>query len=231
MHKKIDFGNEIIVLDCPDKEKDEHWEPGRNLANIPAPFRAILAACPNSGKSMVCKNIALYARPLYERIVVVSCSKDTKDYDELEPNIVLDRLPSIESFDRNYKNLLIIDDYKPKKSIDKALLDRFFGFVSSHCNTTILYCTQDLFALNSPVIRRMSNIFFLWAGSDDQQITMIGKRVGLGKNGDDILKQIFKELHFKKHDSLCIDLTNNTPAKLRMNIFQVIETKTIPDLP
>ena len=125
--KSLDIGNQLIILPCADKEHDEKWSQKRNLADFPCPFRCILASQPNCGKSTVCKNIALQARPLYDRLVVVCCSKDTKDYDDLEPDVVTDRLPNIESFDRDKKNLLIIDDYKPKTVADKALLDRLFG--------------------------------------------------------------------------------------------------------
>jgi hypothetical protein len=225
------LGNKLVILPCPDKKNDEKWYKGRSLGNIPAPFRMILCGSVNSGKSTVCKNIALHSKPLYDRLVIVCCSKDTTDYDDLEPHIVLDKLPAIESFDRNYKNLLIIDDYKPKTSLDKSLLDRYFGFVSSHCNTSILYCIQDLFALNSPTIRRMTNVFVVWKGSDEQQINMIGKRIGLGKNGDKILKQIFSDLKFGQKDSLMIDLTTDSPARLRKNIFEKINEDELPDLP
>jgi hypothetical protein len=231
MKKQSGLGNKLIILDCADKKDDEIWSKGRNLANFPCPFRCILASSPNCGKSTVCKNIALQARPLYDRIVIVCCSKDTEDYNELEPNIVMDTLPSIESFDRKHKNLLIIDDYKVKTSKDKALLDRLFGFASSHCRTSILMCLQDLYALHSPTIRRMANVYIIWKLADENQLNSIGKRIGLGSNGAKVLKQIFEDLKFDKRDSLCIDLTPNSPAMLRKNLFEVIKTDKIPDLP
>ena len=225
------LGNKLILLGCDDKKNDEIWTKSRNLANIPCPFRGILASSPNCGKSTVCKNIALQASPLYDRIVIVCCSKDTTDYDEIEPNIVMDTLPSIESFDRKYKNLLIIDDYKVKTAKDKALLDRLFGFASSHNRTSILLCVQDIYALHSPIIRRMCNVFIIWKFSDENQLNSIGKRVGLGGKGAEILKQIFKDLDFKQKDSLTIDLTPGTPAYLRKNLHEKIKTDKIPDLP
>jgi hypothetical protein len=227
--KKVE--NKLIILGCGDKKNDEKWYAGRNLGNIPKPFRILLCASPNSGKSMLIKNFALKADPLFDRIVVVCCSKDTTDYDDLEPNIVLDKLPSLESFDRKKKNLLIIDDYKPKNNIDKAMLDRYFGFVSSHCNTCICMAVQDMFALNSPTIRRMCNIYVVWKGSDENQMMAIGRRIGLGSKGGAVLKQIFNDLDFQQHDSLMIDLTKDTPCKLRKNIYEKIDTKYIPDLP
>lgn len=225
------MGNKLLIIDCPDKKGDEHWSKGRNLANIPCPFRAILSSQPNTGKSTLCKNIALQARPLYDRIVVVCCSKDTKDYDDLEPNIIMDRLPSIDSFDRKRKNLLIIDDYKPKTQADKNLLDRLFGYASSHNRTSILVCVQDLYALSSPTIRRMANVFILWPLSDENQMNSIGKRVGLGKDGAKIIKSIFHDLHFGKRDSLMIDLSPGSPCLLRKNLHEKISKQYVPDIP
>ena len=223
---KKSLPNKFIVLDCPDKN-DEEWTPKRSLANFPCPYRCLLAGTPNCGKSTLIKNLLLQARPLYDRLIIVCCSKDTKDFDELEPSIVLDKLPSLESFDRNYKNCLILDDYKPKTSVDKANLDRVFGFVSSHCNTTVIMACQDLFSISSPTIRRMSNVFFLWKSFDEQQLNMISKRVGMAS---ETIKTIMKDLDFGKRDSLCIDMTSNSPAILRKNIYEKIDTKYIPDL-
>ena len=151
---KQSLPQKFIVLACPDKEKHEKWYAGRGLANFPSPCRILLAGVPNCGKSTTIKNILLQANPLYDTLTVVCCSRDTKDYDLLEPHMVLDYLPSLESFDRNKKNCIIIDDYQPKTKEDKHKMDRFFGFVSTHHNTTILYATQDIFSLFSPVITR-----------------------------------------------------------------------------
>jgi hypothetical protein len=38
-----------------------------------------------------------------------------------------------------------------------------------------------------------------------------------------------KDLEFGNKDSLCIDMTDGTPAKLRKNLFQVIQEVQVPD--
>ena len=222
------IGKEIVVIECPDKKNNEHWDKKRNIANIPCPYRCILFSVPNSGKSTVIKNLLLNADPLYDRVVVVCCSKESADYNDLEPHLILDTLPSLDSFDRNKKNALIIDDFKPRTPQEKTQLDRFFGFVSSHCNTTIFLACQDVFSLFSPTIRRMANVFFLWRNPDENQNRILEPRIGLKKG---MLTQIMDDLDFKKRDNLCIDMTPNTPYPMRKNIFEVIKQKNKPDLP
>jgi hypothetical protein len=219
--------DKFIILACPDKAGQERWYAGRSLANFPCPSRILLAGRPDSGKSTVIKNILLHAKPLYERLIVVCCTKETKDYDLLEPHLVLDKLPSIESFDRKRKNCLILDDYKPKTTYEKAQMDRFFGYVSTHCNTTVMYATQDIFSLFSPVIRRMSNVFILWKNFDESQLKMIATRIGMPYES---IVEIMEDLDFGDKDSLTIDLTHNTPAKLRKNLFQPIIEMDVPEL-
>ena len=130
----------------------------------------------------------------------------------------------MDSFDRDKKNCVIIDDWRAKTTADKNRLDRFFGFCSTHHNTTILYATQDVFSLFSPVIRRMSNVFILWKSFDENQLKMIANRVGMAY--DEVL-QIMTDLDFGPKDNLCIDKTDDTPAPLRKNLFQIIAEEEI----
>jgi len=222
------LGKQIVVIDCPDKKFDEKWFKGRNIGNLPKPYRAVLFGVPNCGKSTYVKNLLLNADPPFDTLTIVGCSDDTTDFKDLEPSIVLDTLPSLDSFDRSKKNALVIDDWKAKNPADKARLDRLFGFVSSHCNTTIIMCLQDIFALHSPTIRRMCNVFVLWKNADKRQNLLVEPRVGLEKGTID---NLMRDLDFGKRDSLMIDLTPHTPAPLRKNLFEKIKTDFVPDLP
>ena len=47
----------------PDKQFHESWSSGRNLLNIPHPFRAVFLGPPGSGKSTAVKNIILRIQP------------------------------------------------------------------------------------------------------------------------------------------------------------------------
>ncbi len=217
----------LILLPNPDKQYDEKWVKDRAVSNIPCPFRMILAGGVNKGKSTVIKNILMHAKPLYDRLIIVCCDKSTEDYNDLEPHMVTDKLPSVNSFDNKHKNCLVIDDYRAKTQADKNLLDRLFGYVSSHKRTSILMAVQDLFAIYSPTIQRMVNLFVIWSSHDRNQFRMICNRVGMNEEEMD---QIFKDLKFGPRDSLMIDMTPNTPARFRKNIFDVIEYENVPKI-
>lgn len=225
--KSINIPEGLILLKNKDKENDEKWHVGREPSNLPCPFRLILSGGVGKGKSTQIKNILLRAKPLYDRLIIVCCDKTTKDYDDLEPHLIIDQLPSVESFDNKHKNCLVIDDYRAKTQYDKNLLDRLFGYVSSHKKTSIMYATQDLFSLFTPTIQRMSDCFILWKSHDENQFNMICNRVGM-KNED--VKQIFKDLNFGEKDALMIDKTPNTPYPLRKNIFDIIEIDEVPNV-
>ena len=75
----------IIPFQNRDKEFHETWNDDRDWLDIPHPFRMILAAKPNGGKTTVVLNIILRvsqsARP-FEIIHIVHCDrKQTKEYD------------------------------------------------------------------------------------------------------------------------------------------------------
>ena len=64
------LGREIVVIECPDKKNNEHWDKKRNIANIPCPYRCILFSVPHSGKSTVIKNLLLNKIHLVEQPLV-----------------------------------------------------------------------------------------------------------------------------------------------------------------
>ena len=71
-----------------DKGFHESWYPKRDLLDIPHPFRMVLLAKPNGGKTTFILNvilrIAMTSHP-FRRIVIVHCDPDsTKEYDDLE---------------------------------------------------------------------------------------------------------------------------------------------------
>jgi len=69
-----------------------------------------------------------------------------------------------------------------------------------------------------PVIKKVSDVFIVWKPRDRDEIGR--KRVGLEKG---VLGEIFKELTCDGRDSITIDLTRNSPARLRLNVIHPIE--------
>lgn len=220
MKKKLKLPKAILPFPNADKEFHEKWTAHRDWANIIHPFRAILAGSPNCGKGCLALNMVLRANPEFEKIYLLHPDiHNTKEWDIIEHE-KLQELPQIDEVDPDIKNLLIIDDVdiKSLNPAQKSLMDRFFGYVSTHKNLSIILTCQDIFSVQ-PNVRRLANVYVLWKLHDLSQAGMLSRRIGLSKED---LREIFHE--FKDvHDSLFIDLTDRSPQKYRMNIYDAIE--------
>jgi hypothetical protein len=215
--KRLRLPNEIIKLPNPDKLFHEKWKEGRNMANLPHPFRGVLLGPPNVGKTTFVKNILLRSNPPFEEIVVIHCDSEyTKEYDDVDAEI-LNEIPSPEDWEGEVKTLVVLDDleYKGMNKEQKRNLDRLFGYVSTHKNISCLLCSQDAFNV-PPIVRRCSNIFVLWKCPDMDSMANISRKSGLKK---DELSNIFKNVCNEGRDSLMIDLTPKSPYPLRKNLF------------
>ena len=65
----------------------------------------------------------------------------------------------------------------------------------------------------------MFNVFIIYKPNDRDELGTIARRVGMTKK--DML-YIFDTFMTAKRDTLCIDLTEDTPAPLRKNLFTPI---------
>lgn len=210
----------VEVFDNADKEWHEKWEKGRNMLDIPHPFRAVLCGPPNCGKTSMIMNLLLKNRPYFEEVIVIHCDPEyTKEYDDVEA-IMTDSIPSPEQFEGQKKTLVILDDleYKNLSPDQKRNLDRLFGFVSTHKNISVCLSAQDVFNIPAGV-RRCANIWLLWRINDLDSLTRLGRRVNYsGKQ----IKQLFDENIDDVHDFIMIDNTRKSPYPLRKNGTQSI---------
>lgn len=215
--------NEIIPIKCSDKTFQEHWYPNRNLLNFPHSWRMILIGPPSSGKSTILKNIIMRAYPKYDEITVVHFGAgETSEWDDVGAEMISE-LPDPLGIESEGKKLLIIEDMEfscmPKDEVAK--LNRLFGYSSSHRGLSIALTCQDAFnAL--PCCRRTANIFVLWKQPDLDALSRVASRTGL-KSKD--LMYIFNNYMNHDHASLIIDITRNSPAKLRIDGYKVLEEK------
>jgi len=216
---------QVRIFKNQDKEGwYESWEKDRDLLNFPHPFRCILSANPGSGKTNLIKNIILEAKPHFKVIYLCHYDPDTKEYNDLD-FIFLDQIPQGKSnlFNPNVKTLVIIDDYD-FNSLTKDQLDNLrslFKYGSTHRGISIVVATQDFFNLPS-IIRRLSNVYFIWKGSCDlDSLYQIGRRVGYTK---DEFKNLIGLCH-DKFDNICIDFTIDSPAKVRFNCYTPIKSE------
>lgn len=213
----------ILPLHNADKSFHETWYPGRNLLDIPHPFRMLLASKPNSGKSTLIKNIlmrvALGKRP-FKRIVVVHCDPNaTMEYKEVESTL-LEEIPPPDSFDSHAKTAVILEDldYVGMSQTQRGRLERLYGYVSTHKNVSVFLTAQDPFRV--PVtVRRCSNVFVLWPSRDLDMIRSLARKTGVSSHA---LMTMFDTKCKKPHDHLWFDFTPGSPAKFRKNGYEII---------
>jgi hypothetical protein len=218
---KMRLPNEIIALPNADKTFHEKWTKGRNMLNIPHPFRCVALGPPNCGKGTIAKNLLLRAKPQYEEVFVIHCDPEyTKEWDDIGGEM-LSEIPNPEDWEGELKTLVILDDleYKQMDKTQKRNLDRLFGFVSTHKNISIILCAQDCFNV-PPIVRRCSNLWILWKTQDMDSLANTARKTGMKASN---FNTIFNELMMNNHDSLWIDSTSKTPYPLRKNGYTLIK--------
>jgi hypothetical protein len=215
------FPDIIIPLPCADKEFHEKWKLGRNLLNIPHPFRALMCGIPNCGKTTMIKNILIRINPPFENIIVVHGNPDeTLEYEDIDCEM-LDTIPETTDHDGSVKTLIILDDieYSSLNKYELKNLDRLVGYDSTHKNISVMISSQDAFRLPS-IVRRCANVFFLWKIKDRDNVAVLNRRLGLRKN---VLFNLFQKYLKKTTDSICFDLTKSSPMPVRFNGFTPID--------
>jgi len=211
----------IIPFQNRDKEFHETWDQARDWLDIPHPFRMILAAKPNGGKTTVILNIILRvaqsARP-FEKIVVVHCDpKQTKKYDDVDREL-RDDIPSPEEFSPHEKTLCILEDlnYLNMSKEQKGRLERLYGYASTHKNVSCMLTAQDPFRI-IPSVRRCSNVFVLWNNNDMDMIKTLARKMGVSAER---LMHVLEQQCQGAHDSFWLDFTPNSPAPYRKNGYE-----------
>ena len=222
--------NKLIAFKNADKSQQEKWKQGRDWLNIPASFRGIFCGPPSSGKSTIVKNLLIKAKPMYKKVIVVHYGADaegggTDDYLEFQDDdgfsiVGLEDLPDPRKInEKKEKMMLILEDIPLShlNKVQKQMLDRLYGYASSHRHVTVITCAQDAFDV--PVgARRCSNVFILWRQPDLLVLSNMASRTGYTPAD---FRQLFK-LCENKHDSIWIDLTEGSPAPLRKNGYTPI---------
>lgn len=217
-------GKGLIVVPNGDKDDiTEHWEAGRDIANFPHPFRAIMVARPHSGKTNLVANIILKADPPFERIVVFHVDNDTQEYDIIDGAEITNEVPQISDFEHGQKTLLIVEDIDIRglKPDERSRLNRLMGYASTHRGVSVLITAQQPSQVPAD-IRRQATVFFLWPSHDLRAQADFAGRIGM--KSDD-LEQIMKTMMRNRYDFLCADLTHDSPAPLRRGLYEILERK------
>ena len=222
---KRQLPNKLLHLPNADKGFHESWTKDRNLADFPHPFRCCILGKVGLGKSNIAKNIFLRCQSgdnPFQQLYIVHGSETTREWDSCEPTMMLSDIPEpADLVENEVKTLIIIDDME-MSSLNKFQmknLNSLFRFVSSHHNFSVIVAYQSFFDV-PPIIRKCSNVFILYRPNNDDELTTIGRRVGLKKNE---IRDIFDNLLTHYRDTLTIDMSNESPAYLRKNLYEKIE--------
>ena len=220
--------NEIVYIKNKDKVGHEEWDEkrSRDIGNFPSPSRIVLIGACGCGKTMLIKNLILHAMPRYEEVYLIHPDiEHSREFADMDLTAELDEIPDVSYWTpadgKHKKRCLIIDDLEFTSASSEALarLGLLFRYVSTHKSMSIFFSHQSWF--NVPgLVKKMSNVFVIWRPKPRNELELITNRVGM-KKGD--LKLLFDTVATKHRDSICIDMTENTPAPLRLNIWKPIK--------
>jgi hypothetical protein len=219
---------EVIVFPNADKDSFQESEDEEDYANIPRQnLSAIVAGRPNSGKSCLMKTILIHADPPYQKIWVVHVDPQTKEYNDIECEVVgsVNDLPDTDGFDPDEKTIVIIEDldYEELKKSERSKLSYLLRYTHSHYGVSIVILTQNIFGVPVGLRRKVSQLFLF--RHDINTMMMLCSRFGISRNK---LIYIFDNICTDRHDSLLIDDTAHKVPRLRKNIFIPIDENELP---
>ena len=225
-----------MPFDCSDKKIRDTWDARRskNLANIPSPFRALLVGPPGVGKSTLVKNLLIHQRPRFDELIIIHLDhrddgSGSAEYADCDPTHQLAEIPSLDEWDQLFsgddpdrptRRLVVLDDLEFERA-DKSRLQNLgtlFRYVSSHRGMSIALCHQSFFHVPT-IVKQTSSVFILWRPRATSEYALLDNRCGLPRG---TLHMLFNEIATGEQDSIMVDHSPNTPAPLRLNIWQPI---------
>lgn len=230
---KITLPRRILPLKNVDKTDHEKWDDlhKKNIANFPCPSRICIIGPAGVGKTNLCKNILLNARPLYDRVFLIHPDIEvSKEWDDIEPTDYQQKIPPLEYFsdvidsDSKLKNVIVIDDieFTAKNKDELQNLGLLMRYLSTHRNMTVIFSHQSWFDI-PPIVKKMSNVYIIYKPKARTELALIENRCGVDKG---LFKHIFNTIAKGYRDNICYDNTENTPAPLRLNLFDILNVRT-----
>ena len=152
---------------------------------------------------------------------VITCSEESTEWDDCDPDEVITEIPDLEIFDGAEKTCVILDDYETLKLSSDELrrLATLMRFISSHRNVSCMLSYQSFFDC-PPICRKVANSFMIYKPNSRAEMDTISNRVGLTAEK---MRLLFKTHITDTYDHLFVDKTIGTPYPLRKNIYQIIE--------
>jgi hypothetical protein len=222
----------ITPMPNPDKKLHEKFKKSHNPIRFPKPFKCCSSGRPNSGKSLMALHIIMAhqeKKPKFDEIHIIHGCKDThtSEWDKIEPTSTRQDIPSYEEYDPQNRTLLVFDDtdYTMLRNDELTRLSELVRFGSSHCNISCIFLTQVFFRIPK-VIKDCCNVFIIYRPVDLDELSTLGRRVGLKK---DEISHIFNKFLPQWRDSLLINLIPDAPYKFGKNLFTPITNDSDSD--
>jgi len=220
----------IHVMKNSDKGWHESWNKprGRSMAAFPHPFTLCLLGIKNRGKTNTIVNVFLQHQTTcdpFKELIVIGPSNGSSEYNEMEPTLQLSDIPSLESFsDKKIKKLLVFDDFDLSKlnATQKKNLSQLVR-CNTHVGVSICISYQSFHDVPT-IVRNTSTQFILWRTHNHLDRSTIARKIGLNKKQLHYLLEHYMTSHY---DSLCVDLSKDTPAFLRKNLLEPLEVPEI----
>lgn len=220
---------EIVVIRNADKDGGwmENWKMPRNrsLAAIPHPFRLLATASVGRGKTNSAKNIllahqAMPRRYQFKKLIVINCDPDSKEWNDCEPTETMQEIPPASHFNGKEKTLVVLDDYEfaSTNKEQQKRLTTLFRHVSTHKNVSLM-CLYQSFYRCPKIIRTCCDSFMVWKPNSKREMRSVAKSIGC--DCEDV-EYIFNKICDGPYDSLMIDCSVGTPARMRKNIHEPI---------
>jgi hypothetical protein len=157
----------------------------------------------------------------FKRLFVITCDLSSHEWDDCQPNLFTNKLPPLSYFQDQVKTMVIIDDYEFSKcgSDELKKLTTLFRMISTHKSVSIM-CSYQSFFDCPKICRKTANVFILYQPRSKTELKTISNRVGV--NCDD-LKAMFKQHCGNYYDMIMLDMSKDSPYRIRKNIFEMID--------
>jgi hypothetical protein len=171
-------------------------------ASLKHPSTFVLAGASQTGKTT-------WVRELIQKKDSLFTPKIERSFADMEAEFVND-IPSVDIFDKNVNNLLIIDDFQNRV---KEMTDLFTKY-SHHRNVTVVVLLQNPFAPHTRTLSLNAHYFvFMRNPRDKSQILHLARQIAPGKS--DRVVEAFNDATQLPFGYLLIDLRQETPEQLR----------------
>lgn len=113
------------------------------------------------------------------------------------------------------KTLIILDDlkYKGMRKAERGVLNRIFGYASSHMFASVCITSQTFFRV-PPDVRQLINLHIIWRIIGKKCTNRVANELNIPQHE---FLSIFRNVMHDGHDCLWIDSTRGTPFPRRKN--------------